>query len=355
MLFTREIVNENLNKYITPSQYIKYYTFFYSEDYKKEIRDKKYYKIFEDAVYDPIIRLFNSLEIMNKEISYLISTGSGNTISLLINELKQDLKENQAKYNREKILKEIEEYNQQEIKDNTNELEDYELSKITNRGYFVQTNDGFKPYENTKPQLFLIDTTNIDNYFDAINDGFREYEEVIMKYISLYDNGNLNFLKNTGKLVQERIDLHKEKLNSERNKLLPKKNIYYSLRLKNYSKIKNSKALEFMKDSLKNGHFIDDSTTLPQFKKMFSGEQVTKKVIWIGTAPELCCFIKRIYDAIDNKVSVWETVHECFENSFTETSLRRYKDSQVNSERLELLKACCSNLLKEDDNLKIKD
>lgn len=69
-------------------------------------------------------------------------------------------------------------------------------------------------------------------------------------------------------------------------------------------------------DSLKLNNFIDKSTTVPQFKRVFSGKAVSNPVIWTGTKSDLYYFIHTIYNEneilADMKQRQWKVACECF-------------------------------------------
>ena len=69
-------------------------------------------------------------------------------------------------------------------------------------------------------------------------------------------------------------------------------------------------------NSLKLNNFIDKSTTVPQFKRVFSGKAVSNPVIWTGTKSDLYYFIHTIYNEneilADMKQRQWKVACECF-------------------------------------------
>jgi hypothetical protein len=69
-------------------------------------------------------------------------------------------------------------------------------------------------------------------------------------------------------------------------------------------------------DSLKNHNLIDKETLYSDFKKIFSGDQVLKPVIWLGNVSEFYYFIKLIHNinksVIDLKQHQWEVACNCF-------------------------------------------
>lgn len=321
--FTREIVNDLLDELVHPSHYIKYFTFFYSEEYKINIRDKKYHTVFLNAVFDPKFRLINSMLIMEKEIAHLMSTSNGNNIAVFIDALKHDYKTNKAKFNQDKILKEIEEYNEQEIQ--------YERK---------QEDD----------PLFLVDTANLNIYFESINTNFKNYEEVVLRYITMYESGNLNTNAIINeRTVTERFDYHIENWAEERGLHLSKNELKRSFRFKS-DRLILSPSFEAMKNKLQE-NFIDKSTTLTQLRNIFKGKPVINKVKWVGTAPELSYFVKTISPILDNRIPKWRASVECLEHNYSYDSLRKYKDNEVSPENRTLINKSCENILREYNNI----
>lgn len=69
-------------------------------------------------------------------------------------------------------------------------------------------------------------------------------------------------------------------------------------------------------DSLKKHGFIDQDTTVPNFKKVFSGEEVTNPVHWTQSFSALYYFIKLIhsdFELVENlKQDHWKITSKCF-------------------------------------------
>ncbi len=69
-------------------------------------------------------------------------------------------------------------------------------------------------------------------------------------------------------------------------------------------------------DNLRLNGFIDKNTTVPQFKRVFSGKPVTNPVVWKGEKSELYYFISQIYTKhkilADMKQRQWKVACECF-------------------------------------------
>jgi len=69
-------------------------------------------------------------------------------------------------------------------------------------------------------------------------------------------------------------------------------------------------------DGLKSNKFIADESSKTEFKKIFSGKEITKPIAWIGTISDLHYFIKLIHNTnksvLDLKQHQWEVACKCF-------------------------------------------
>jgi macrodomain Ter protein organizer (MatP/YcbG family) len=69
-------------------------------------------------------------------------------------------------------------------------------------------------------------------------------------------------------------------------------------------------------DGLKKNELISNHTTLPNFRKVFSGKEITAPVHWTGNPSELAYFIKLIHNehklVTDLKQKQWEVTCKCF-------------------------------------------
>jgi hypothetical protein len=96
-------------------------------------------------------------------------------------------------------------------------------------------------------------------------------------------------------------------------------------------------------DSLKNYNFIHNSTQYIEFKKVLSGDQILKPVIWTGNISELSYFIKLIHNinksVIDLKQHQWEVACKCFimpnGSTFDRVKLKDQKKPQATASLLE--------------------
>lgn len=72
-------------------------------------------------------------------------------------------------------------------------------------------------------------------------------------------------------------------------------------------------------DSLKKNNFIAQDTNLANFKKVFSGKEVTTPIVWTGNPSEFAYFIKLIHNTYkyveDLKQKQWKVALLCFVDS----------------------------------------
>jgi hypothetical protein len=117
-----------------------------------------------------------------------------------------------------------------------------------------------------------------------------------------------------------------------------------SLKSFTYTKLATeSDNLKDLYDSLKKNKFIDASTTLVNFKKIFSGKKVLVPVVWTGNISELNYFIKLIHNtnqSVENlKQRHWEVACLCFVTSdgslFDRAKLKEQKKPKTTKSILE--------------------
>lgn len=90
-------------------------------------------------------------------------------------------------------------------------------------------------------------------------------------------------------------------------------------------------------EALKRSALIDKDTTLPNFRKVFSGKGIEQKIIWSGNISELVHFIKTLHNTAkkveDTKQKQWEITINCFQmadgTELTRDKLRRQKNDDV--------------------------
>ncbi len=104
----------------------------------------------------------------------------------------------------------------------------------------------------------------------------------------------------------------------------------HSFRLVGY--YKNQDKLKDLRKSLINKGFISKNTKLAIFKRIFSGEEIKTRVVWISNTSELGYFIKQLNKSElveDLKQEHWIITLKCFEdkigNSFKRTTLHGSK------------------------------
>ena len=72
-------------------------------------------------------------------------------------------------------------------------------------------------------------------------------------------------------------------------------------------------------DRLKSKKFIDEKTTLSDFKRIFSGREVKNPIKWIAKNSDLSYFIKLLYSKAklleDLNQKHWKVAQKCFVNT----------------------------------------
>lgn len=98
-------------------------------------------------------------------------------------------------------------------------------------------------------------------------------------------------------------------------------------------------------DRLRSKKFIDESTTLPNFKRIFSGREISTPIKWIANNSDLYYFIKLLYSeeklVKDLKQKQWKVAEKCFVNSegnlFDMSMIKTLKKPATTAEFLEML------------------
>lgn len=114
---------------------------------------------------------------------------------------------------------------------------------------------------------------------------------------------------------------------------------FYYLKNKN-----NRQALTDVLDALKKGGFVSQDTSLPNFRKVFSGEEVTAPIRWTRTKTDLRYFIQQLDMSTPPKIrheahDKWKITCKCFVNAdgneFDYKKMRSLQDpSQSQMEKL---------------------
>ena len=101
--------------------------------------------------------------------------------------------------------------------------------------------------------------------------------------------------------------------------------------------------LKDLHDNLRQNGFIDHSTTVPQFKRIFSGNEVKNPVVWTGTRSDLYYFISQIHNnkklVKDMKQNQWKATARCFiqpdGTAFDPTSFRGLKKPATTADKID--------------------
>jgi len=102
-------------------------------------------------------------------------------------------------------------------------------------------------------------------------------------------------------------------------------------------------------NSLINKKLIHSETTLPNFKRIFSGQPITNPIIWTGNISELNYFIKLIHNtnkSVDYlKQHHWEVAVRCFvDNSENEFDRKQLKEQKKPKATAHLIEGAASHL-----------
>jgi len=162
-----------------------------------------------------------------------------------------------------------------------------------------------------------------------------EYKNCIenLKLNKEIENSNISKFTNT---ILSRIELLLAKNDFtptiQLKKKAPKKKIkFQSFTLKDYNK--RHENLNDLRDALKKKKLIAQDTLLANFKKVFSGGQIEKPIVWTGKINQLFYFISQLHNKlkyVENlKQEHWEVATQCFVNEngvkYDRQRLRRQK------------------------------
>lgn len=204
--------------------------------------------------------------------------------------------------------------------------------KLNSINIFTANREDFNPSYPVSNSL-IYDTLHDDAilfYSEIIKEVKFNVDEYIEDYDNCYFTADDLFdaivkdLERTKQMVNSLFSIKKlneinPKQTQPNNILLSKTSIHSFTLINNNNN--NKQALESVLNTLKSNNFISDNNTLPQFKKVFSGEAVTKKVSWIGNVNELHWFVKWLVYGIDEikpKIKtmpkqIWQVSFLCFE------------------------------------------
>jgi len=211
-------------------------------------------------------------------------------------------------------------------------LEKLERDSSNNYGFSTPVGDG--GFFSTSTPFECITIRNQDVYYATDSEvGYKQF----------FEHGNFEIFRSQHlahkcarlvNLITAAYPLLKEsEITKKNNKILHQLD-YQSFTLKNNTH-KNKEALESVANVLKSNNFISSQTTLPQFKRIFSGDRILSKIFWSGTVNELHWFVKWLKYGVDEispkiesyKRGFWDLVFQCFE-------VKNKKDEIVNAKKL---------------------
>lgn len=97
---------------------------------------------------------------------------------------------------------------------------------------------------------------------------------------------------------------------------------------------------------LKETNRINKETTLPDFKRVFTGKEIENPIVWTGALSDLTYLMKQMVNSnqvlrTPNKHSIWEVVVNCFvdenKNIFDKSRLRRQQIPKQNINELKII------------------
>lgn len=159
-------------------------------------------------------------------------------------------------------------------------------------------------YRHKYKNEFNYDIHHEDSFLDAHI--IISYKKYLFYFLSSIDNNKQNFELKPKNIENDKINIIPDNKISNTN-----------IKHKSFKYTNNdSTRLPDLMNALIKANFIDKETEIKQFRKIFSGNEIDKQIIWIGNISELSYFIKSIHNIhkkIDNtKQKIWEITYQCF-------------------------------------------
>lgn len=108
----------------------------------------------------------------------------------------------------------------------------------------------------------------------------------------------------------------------------------------------DSSRLKDLMNALIVNDLIDNETELKNFRKIFSGNEIDKQIIWIGNISELSYFIKTIHNELkkieDTKQQIWKITSKCF----TQSDGKPYDKSKFRGQKTPAKKSIIDKIVK---------
>lgn len=182
---------------------------------------------------------------------------------------------------------------------NTNEHQLLHQMNYTNELHIVLNNEP-KKYEFPTEETFKINPFHIQERFYNYHYGVTIREAVDFIKFQEMEYG-----------IREKVEFNPVNI-LDINKVGNTKNKLNSFKYTN----NDSTILPDLMNALITGNFIDKETEIKHFRKIFSGNEIDKQIIWIGNISELSFFIKSIHNIHkkieDTKQQIWKITSKCF-------------------------------------------
>ncbi len=171
----------------------------------------------------------------------------------------------------------------------------------------------FHLYEN---ELFIILNREPPTFKENFEEGFNRDTEQIQ-------NAFYNF--HYGQIIREALEFIAEQeveygfasvKSKDKEPKKPKTNNNTPLSFKYKDLVTKSPNITDLMNSLISKNLIDQQTELKHFRKVFSGGDIVKKIIWTGSISQLAHFIKHLHNVSekvkDTKQNQWTITINCF-------------------------------------------
>lgn len=263
--------------------------------------------------------------------SYLISNEAVRLFTLLDNVKSEYPAEQDRKYHIYTAFKQIEDTIKQ--------------SNSTKAEYSVNSQEAKYVFDLLSLTLFKLYTEIKTQFLEYIGDEALSKQELLYILAPAYKQ-NKDISGSLASYINQYLDRNESiKQDKQKSKtkaaLKPVDVSLHSFTYKKYSS--NSSNLTDLCDSLKKNNFIAQETSVPAFKKVFSGNEITEQVVWRGNPSEFAYFIKLLHNKYklvkDLKQRHWEVALKCFipEDGipFDRNKLRNLKKPKLTFELLE--------------------
>ncbi|MBX3105886.1 MAG: hypothetical protein KF877_04600 [Bacteroidetes bacterium] len=211
---------------------------------------------------------------------------------------------------------------QEDLENLYSKYETSEEQLLRNRSYtnplHIALNDEPPKFKDTFEEGFNPDTENIQHTFYNFH-----YGKALKAAIEFLDEQAVEY------------GINQQVQPVPINKATPTTGIVQSFIYKNFNT--EQERITDLLNSLKKQKLVDNDTALTNFRSVFNGKQIERKIIWTGNISELAHFIKTLHNTEkkvhDTKQKQWEITINCFEmadgTELTKDKLRGQKNKNV--------------------------